>query len=244
MTKCFVKSVKDFSQYDTRWATHAYKNIPYRMSTNGCGPTVAADIIASNPKFKRITPDITRKWLIDHNYVINGSGTVHEGIPSVLKAYGFDVKFIRKMTDVFVEMAKRKRRAVFLMYGTGPDGTVWTTGGHYVAVKGYKTVGKKHWFYICDPGQRRHDGWYCYETSIKGCVMKVWTATVKVQHSNAWRFRKKLKQIANYMNRHNFKYTAASSDCAKTWPEAKKKKKSNCAMLVNYALHKNLLWFA
>lgn len=239
MSKTFTKSVKDFSQYDTRWAGRPYKNKPYCMRTNGCGPTACADIIASNPKYKKITPDVTRRWMINHGYVVNGSGTVHAGIPACLKAYGFAAKQISGMSDVFKEMSKRKRRAVFLMTGTGPNGTVWTTGGHYIAIKGYKTKGSKHYFYVCDPGQRMHDGWYCYETSMRGAVYKVWTCYVPIKHSNAWKFRKKLNQIANYMIKHGFRYTHASKDCAPTWTKAKKMKVSNCAMMICYALQES-----
>ena len=32
-----------------------------------------------------------------------------------------------------------------------------------------------------DSGSRKHDKWYCYETSMKGCVWKVWTCTVPDQ---------------------------------------------------------------
>lgn len=170
-----VKSVKDFSQYDTRWASKGYEDPPSIMSSNGCGPTAAADIIASNPNYKNITPNDTRKWLINHDYVVNGSGTIHEGIPAILKAYGFSVKQYLNMSDIYKQMAKGKRRAIFLMNSDkAPDGKIWTQSGHFVAIKGYKTAKGKHYFYVCDPGQRMRDGWACYETQMKGCISKAW----------------------------------------------------------------------
>lgn len=179
MIKRTVKAVKDFAQYDTRWAKKPYAKLPACMSANGCGPTSAADVIASHPNHNGITPNDTRLWLINHKYVVNGQGTIHDGIPAILKAYGFSVKQYTKMSEVFEQMAKGKRRAIFLMNSRkAPDGKIWTASGHFVAIKGYKTDGKKHWFYVCDPGQRRRDGWFCYETAMKGCISKTWVAYI------------------------------------------------------------------
>lgn len=175
MTK-IVNGVKDFSQYDTRWADKPYRNLPACLRFNGCGPSSTADIIASRYD---VTPNDTRIWLIQHNYVVNGAGTIHDGIPAVLRNYGFSVNQYSKMSDVFSEMGKGNRCAVFLMNkNIAPNGSRWTKGGHFIAIKGYKykTESGKHYFYVCDPGQRMLDGWACYETQMKGCISKTWIA--------------------------------------------------------------------
>lgn len=169
-----VDGVRDFSQYDTRWASKPYRNLPACLRLNGCGPSSTADIIASRYS---VTPDTTRKWLINHNYVVNGAGTIHAGIPAILRAYGFTTKEYSRMPDVFAEFKKGNRCAVFLMNdNVAPSGRKWTGGGHFIAIKGYKTDNGKHYFYVCDPGQRMLDGWACYETQMKRCISKVWIA--------------------------------------------------------------------
>ena len=232
-----VKSMKDFSQYDTRWADKPYKTKPYVMSTNGCGPTSCADVIVSHPNHRDVTPDTMRKWFIDHNYVVNGAGSVHAGIPAALKAFGFIPVEHKKMSVALKAFAGKKVRGILLMAGSGPDGTVWTLGGHFVAVRGYKVVNGKHYLYICDPGQRRNDGWFCYEKSMKGAVLKAWSCTVdkkKIKHSSAYYLRKKAKKIVKYMADHNFRYEASYKDNAKTWPGAKKQRTTNCSMQISY----------
>lgn len=180
MTKRIVNSVQDFAQYDTRWAKKGYKTAPrYIMQRNGCGATSCADIIASHPNHRNMTPEGTREYMIAHGYAVDGHGTAHAGIPACLKAYGFSVKYQPYMTNVFAEMQKGKRRAVFLMNNrVAPSGIRWTSNGHFVAVKGYEYDGKNHYFYVCDPGGRRHDGKFCYERDMKNCVVKVWTCYV------------------------------------------------------------------
>lgn len=167
--------MKNYKQYDSRWGKLPYKDLPFNIAKNGCGPTSLANIISSNPKYKKITPKQTRKWLIKRNYVVNGSGTTHAGINDCLKAYGFKVKEQYKLSDLFREMAKGGRRAELLFTGGSRGGVTWTAWGHYVAVSGYKVKNGKHYLYTHDSGPRGNDGWHCYETTMKGLVYKCWT---------------------------------------------------------------------
>lgn len=41
----------------------------------------------------------------------------------------------------------------------------------------YKIENGYHHFYMHDPGWRKHDGWYCYETQMRGLLMAMWTVT-------------------------------------------------------------------
>ena len=40
----------------------------------------------------------------------------------------------------------------------------------------YKVSGNKHYFYTKDSGGRKHSGWYCYETQMKGLIPQIWSA--------------------------------------------------------------------
>lgn len=168
-----VKSVKNFKQYDNRWGKLSYPSGPWNMTNAGCGPTSLADLIASNPKHKKVTPKTLRKWLLDHGYVSYGNGTYWNGITAALKAYGFTVKECN-ISDFFAECKKGHCLADFLFVGGSRGGVTWTSGGHYVSVSGYKVKNGKHYLYMNDPGPRKHNGWYCYETTMKGLIRKIW----------------------------------------------------------------------
>ena len=92
--------------------------------------------------------------------------------------YGFKVVHIGSqdpMSSVWKELDKGNRIGIILFSGgAGPDGTVWTVSGHYMAFTGYKKSGSVHKLYMKDSGARNHDGWYSYEKSMKGKVYQVW----------------------------------------------------------------------
>lgn len=173
-----IKSMKNFRQADSRWGYLSYKDLPYKLATNGCGPTACADIISSNPKYKNITPKKTRAYMIKKGYAVNGAGTAWNGISSCLTHYGFNVLWHSTMKDFFKEMSKGGRRAMLLFKGGTKGGITWTTGGHYVSVSGCKVKNGKHYLYTLDPGFRHNDGWHCYETSMRGLIINCWTATL------------------------------------------------------------------
>ena len=82
------------------------------------------------------------------------------------------------MSDIFKALETSLKRGVLLFGSTkGPDKTVWTTGGHYIAFVDYKVVAGKHYFYLKDSGGRKHDKWWCYEKSMKNDVRQVWICT-------------------------------------------------------------------
>lgn len=163
-----------FKQYDSRWGRKNY-NGSSTMAAAGCGPTsCACDIYAINQK---ITPWITAQYMKSHGYAIRNNGTAHAGIPACLKYFGMkDVAEQATMTKMFEKMAKGYL-AVMLFRGGSKGGVTWTNGGHFLAATGYKVENGKHYLYMRDPGGRDHDGWYCYETTMRGLVVKVWTCT-------------------------------------------------------------------
>ena len=58
------------------------------------------------------------------------------------------------------------------------------------------------------------------------------------KHSDRWHFRKALKDIAKYMDDHDFRYEQSWRKNALTWNGAKKKRTTNCSLYIKYALEK------
>ena len=162
---------KSFKQYDSRWGSKNY-NGSSTVSAAGCGPTSCADLIYNiNPN---ITPIDTIKYMQKHKYAVYGNGTAHAGIPACLKAFGLtDVKEVSTMSKVW-EYLSKGYVAIFLFRKGSKGGITWTSSGHYVANDGYIVKDGKHKLKMFDPGQRDHDGWYYYETQMKGLISKVW----------------------------------------------------------------------
>ena len=173
-----IDKIKDYKQYDTRWAELPYRVKPACMRLNGCGATSIADIVCA---IKTVTPKDTRKWLINNGYVSANQGTYWAGISAAMKHYGFkDVKNHATMTDLFKSMSKQKRAGIILFGSGSKGGRTYTKSGHFCAIKGYKydKKTKKHYLYICDPGPRANDGWICYETEARGLCLQVWSGAL------------------------------------------------------------------
>lgn len=180
-----VKKCKTFRQQDSRWGSLTYAKSPYFMSNAGCGPTACADIIVSNPKYAKITPKTTRKYMLDHNYVVNGQGTKWAGIPACLNAYGYNCKNHATMDGLWEELKKGNRCGVLLFRKGTRGGVTWTSGGHFVAFTGFRVINGKHYLYTRDPNSARHnDGWFCYETTMMGLVIQVWSCYLPSETKN------------------------------------------------------------
>ena len=163
-----------FRQYDSRWGGKNY-NGSSTMAAAGCGPTSCACLIYTiNPK---INPWQTATYMKKHGYAIRNAGTAWAGIPACLKAFGMkDVHETKNMSETFAAM-KKGYLAVFLFHAGTRGGVKWTGGGHYLAVCGYKEKNGKHYFYMRDPGQRKNDGWFCYEDTMRGLIPCIWVCT-------------------------------------------------------------------
>lgn len=164
-----------YRQYDSRWGRKNY-NGSSTYAAAACGATSCANILyAINPK---ITPLTTGAYMQKHGYAIRNNGTAWAGIPACLKAFGAsDVRQVDAMADVF-KLCSKGYVGVFLFRGGTRGGVTWTTSGHYVAVTGYRYQNKKHYFRTFDSGGRKHDGWYCYETQMRGLIPRIWLCKV------------------------------------------------------------------
>lgn len=168
------KKCKNFKQYKEPWASVKYPRYPYYVSDSGCGPTACADIIVTNPKYKKITPKDTANWLRNHGHATYGNGTTWAGIKACLKHYGFKVTQHDDMASFWKEMKKPGRLAVISFRGGTKGGVTWTLGGHFLACSGMEIKNKKHRLYMLDPGPRANNGWHTYEDHMRGLVAQLW----------------------------------------------------------------------
>lgn len=176
---------KIFRQYDGPWAKKPYPTRGCTVSGAGCGLVACTHIAIEQDRYKNWTPETLRPYML--KYAVAGQGTTWDGITKTLQYLGHKVKYITESTpmkDAFAELNKGNRIGIILFYGgyskrykkwyRTPDGTVWTGNGHYMMFGEYKYENNKHWFNMKDSGGRKHDGWYSYEKSMKGCVGQMW----------------------------------------------------------------------
>ena len=168
-----------YKQYDSRWGSKPYPTKNSSFAGNGCGCCACTHLIIEMDKYKKYTPEPVRKYMVSQGFAISGQGTTWSGITKTLQHYGYNVTHIGvndSISRAWKELDKGDRIGIILFSGgAGPDGTVWTAGGHYIAFTGYKkTSDGKHKLFMKDSGSRNHDGWYQYEKSMKGRVYQIW----------------------------------------------------------------------
>lgn len=171
-----------YRQADSRWASLPYPGKGYNFGPNACGACAVLHCIIEMDKYKNWTPKDIQPYM--KQFATYGSGTTWAGIQKALIHYGLkDVANIPTMPQLWRELEKGNRVGVLLFGSThGPDGTVWTTGGHYIAFTGYRVKNGQHQLYLKDSGGRKHDGWYSYEKSMKGDVRQVWIGRLPNGH--------------------------------------------------------------
>ena len=170
-----------FKQADSRWGKKPYPS-GSTMAGCGCGCVACTHIIIEQDKYKNYTPENVRPYMVSQGFAIRGQGTTWNGITKTLQHYGYKVVHIGindPMSKAWTELNKGNRIGIILFRGgRGPNGTVWTAGGHYVAFTDYKMKDGLHYFYTKDSGGRNHDsakyGYYSYERSMKGVVYQMW----------------------------------------------------------------------
>ena len=174
-----------YKQTDSRWGNKPYPVKASSFAGNGCGCVSCVHCIIEQDKYKSYTPESIRPWMIKQGYAVTNQGTTWSGIPGTLKHYGFkNIFHIDRndpMSKAWPELNKGHRVGVILFKdGVAPNGTVWTTSGHYVAFTDYYVKDGKHYFYTKDSGGRNHDGYHTYENSMRGCISQMWIAEVPV----------------------------------------------------------------
>ena len=180
-------NTKIFRQYDGPWAKKPYPTKGCTVSGAGCGLVACTHMAIEQERYKNWTPETLRPYMLQ--YAVAGQGTTWNGIRKTLEHLGYKVTHISESTpmkDAFAELNKGNRIGIVLFYGgyskrykkwyRTPDGTVWTGNGHYMMFGDYEYKDGNHWFNMKDSGGRKHDGWYSYEKSMKGCVGQMWIA--------------------------------------------------------------------
>ena len=157
---------KIYKQYDEKWRGLPYPTYSSSFGGNGCGACSVLHCIIEREKYKNWTPADINPYM--KGWAEAGHGTLWKGIYEALKHYGMEnVKWFGRddpMSDVFAELNKGGRIGVILFGDTlGPDGTCWTSSGHYISFLDYKIENNKHYFFLKDSGGRNHDGWFSYE---------------------------------------------------------------------------------
>ena len=171
-----------YKQADSRWGSKPYPVKSSSFAGNGCGCVACTHIIMEQSKYANYTPENLRPWMISQGFAVTNQGTTWNGIKKTLEHYGYKVVHVGvsdPMSKAWAELDKGNRIGVILFKsGKAPNGTVWTTGGHYVAFTDYYVKNGKHYFYTKDSGSRNHDsktnGYYTYENSMKGTVYQMW----------------------------------------------------------------------
>mgnify|MGYP002522796814 CR=1 FL=1 len=199
-----------FKQLDSRWSSLAYPTKKSSFGANGCGCVACTHIAIEQPAKKSWTPKKLRSWMVKQGYAVAGHGTEWKGIEATLKHIGHDkVVWIHRddpMSKAWKELNKGDRIGVLLVDDSKtPDGTVWTSSGHYVAFTDYKYEKGVHKFYIKDSGFRNHDGWFTYEKSLKGALPQMWivrklpaSRLVTYAEKYAWTESDDIKKYASY----------------------------------------------
>jgi len=175
---------KIYRQADSRWGSLPYPTKSYTFAHNGCGCCACTHNIIEIPKYANYTPKDVRPYMVSQGFATKGHGTTWNGITKTLQHYGFEVahpSISSSMSSAwnYLNKSGAPKQGVLLFRGGSRGGVRWTNGGHYVAFLNYKVQNGKHYFYTKDSGGRHHDGWYCYETTMKGLLPQIWIVTKK-----------------------------------------------------------------
>ena len=165
-------AILDNKQYDPRWANKPYAGQTYAQA--GCAPTSASDILGN-------LPTDCGTWLTNHGYASNGSGTYWEGIPPVLRAYGVGSTQLNYSSlygnttstvfDKFRQSIQSGYCGILLM-----GRSMWTSGGHFIAIVGYDGNTRKYKVY--DPASATRTGWHPW-SDFSGNIKVCYTSTKK-----------------------------------------------------------------
>lgn len=162
-------AIIDYKQYDydARYAGGSFAG-------NACGPTSCAILLG-------ISPLTTAQWLTNNGFATNGNGTVWDGIQSCLSAFGgggkrlygglLDGVHSSQYFTQFQQWIQSGKTGIILFHAV--ESTYWTTGGHYVAITGYKDGLYK----VSDPASVTRSGWHKWDDFI-GNISILYTSTI------------------------------------------------------------------
>lgn len=127
--KVGFKQPKDFKQYDSKWASKMFSatgNKSQTMKSSGCGPTAAANVVATL-KDSSVTPWTLAQIAMNKGYRTANSGTSWSFFKYIAGQYGFS-KFVQ--TSSIETMKACLDAGGYAVASMGPG--YWTKGGHYI----------------------------------------------------------------------------------------------------------------
>lgn len=142
------KKPKDYKQYDSKWAKKMYSatgKASQTMKSSGCGPTAAADVVAT-VKNSAVTPWTLAQIAMQKGYRTANNGTAWGFFRHIANIYGFK-KFIQTSSLATLKACLDNGGYVVCSMGKG----YWTSGGHYICV--WKYDGK--YIYANDPASSK-----------------------------------------------------------------------------------------
>lgn len=138
----FIDGFTVYSQYDPAWAGFAYGQST--IAESGCGPSAMAMIITNLTK-KSITPADTALYATSRGLYKAGVGSSWDIAPVLADHWGLRTEAVGK------DIAKitTALRAGGLVIASGKGALPFTSGGHYIVIRGITADGK---FKIGDSG--------------------------------------------------------------------------------------------
>lgn len=142
-TSGFKKPV-DYKQYDSKWAKNVYSSTgksSQTMKSSGCGPTAAADVVATL-KDSSVTPWTLAQLYLKKGYRTASNGTAWGAMKWTANKYGFS-KFVQ--TTSLATLKACLDQGGYVVCSMGPG--YWTSGGHYICAWKYDSA----YIYCNDP---------------------------------------------------------------------------------------------
>lgn len=129
------KQPKDFKQYDSRWGSKIFSatgNKSQTMKSSGCGPTAAANVVATL-KDSSVTPWTLAQIAMKKGYRTANNGTAWAFFKYIAGQYGFS-KFVQTSSMTTLKACLDAGGYVVCSMGKG----YWTKGGHYITAWKYE----------------------------------------------------------------------------------------------------------
>lgn len=175
-----------YLQTDSKWKNHNYsaKGEKKTIGSSGCGPTVAAMVIATL-KDKSVTPITTAEWSMAHGYKALNQGTFYTYFVPQMSVYGITCKRLntsnlygKTSSTAHTEVLNALKRGDWVIACMGKGN--WTTSGHFILLYGYDNG----YVYINDPAStkstRIKNTWSLFAKQVK----YMWTVTVPNSFKN------------------------------------------------------------
>lgn len=140
--KNYAKPV-DYKQYDARWGTKMYSSVNNKkqtMKSGGCGPTAAADVLATLVD-ESVTPWTLAEIALKKGYRTESNGTAWAFFKHLAGIYG--LKFVQTSNLSTLKACLDAGGYVVCSMGKG----YWTSGGHYICAWKYDSS----YIYANDP---------------------------------------------------------------------------------------------